>query len=129
MCGIFAAFALNDARLSFNHQEAVAEASALLKRRGPDYFGSHITTDRRAFFCHSRLAIQGKDPDSNQPYHSSNGSIVLYNGELYNPERFYDVPTNYNGTSDTPLFAEIVSTNISRLSELEAMFSFLCYSC
>jgi len=127
MCGIFAAFSLNSHRLDIDINATLKEASSLLNRRGPDNFGFYISPDNRSLLCHSRLSIQGADVESNQPYHCINGSIVVYNGEVYNSSSYNNIKTGYSGSSDTPLFAEVVSSDPSKLKSMEAMFSFLCY--
>lgn len=127
MCGIFAAFSLYNTTTDIDLDSFLLAASSLLKNRGPDHFGYSIDKSKGAFLCHSRLAIQGDDELSNQPYRCRDTSIVLYNGEIYN---VHDLPVfndSYHGTSDTPIFSELVASNPSLLSDVEGMFAFVHY--
>ena len=53
----------------------------LMKHRGPDAKGLKNTT--KWTLGHLRLSIIDLDASSNQPF-ESNGSILVYNGEIYN---------------------------------------------
>ncbi|MGI9214545.1 MAG: asparagine synthase (glutamine-hydrolyzing), partial [Gammaproteobacteria bacterium] len=74
MCGIFGI--INQAKnkkITFN----------FLKHRGPDYFGTY-TSENGVYLAHNRLSIIGLDKNSNQPMHGPNGTVIVFNGEIYN---------------------------------------------
>lgn len=56
--------------------------SNLLSHRGPDAFGCY--EDNAIYLSHNRLSIIGLDKKSNQPMHGPNGTVIVFNGEIYN---------------------------------------------
>lgn len=67
--------------LSFSREEFSRNINHL-RRGGPDESNS-ISTDSY-LFIHHRLAITGNDESGVQPKKTSVGSILLFNGEIYN---------------------------------------------
>ena len=54
----------------------------MLSHRGPDAFGCY--EDNAVYLAHNRLSIIGLDENSNQPMHGPNGTVIVFNGEIYN---------------------------------------------
>ena len=127
MCGIFSAFAEQSRRLDVDINMFRAVASDAMKRRGPDHFGFYTSEKRDVVIAHSRLAIQGRDAQSNQPFMCKSGGVLVYNGELYNANELADSHSIEITCSDTPIFAEAVIDKRVSLSEIDGMFSFVHY--
>ena len=79
MCGIFGILLS-----SFNNvsKDSFEKSFELGKKRGPEYSKLSILSDHVIFGFH-RLAINGLDEGSHQPF-SSDGVHVICNGEIYN---------------------------------------------
>lgn len=58
------------------------EYKNFLSHRGPDHFDSFWAKD--IYFAHNRLSIIGLDERSNQPMQGQNGTVIVFNGEIYN---------------------------------------------
>src|SRR5262249_47613342 len=58
--------------------------SSLLAHRGPDGSGLWFSPRQDAGFCHRRLAIIDLTDHARQPMRAPNGTVVTYNGEIYN---------------------------------------------
>ncbi len=63
---------------------ALTAMSTLLAHRGPDGEGTWIGPDNRIGLVHRRLAIIDLSPTGAQPMHAANGTVITYNGEIYN---------------------------------------------
>ena len=127
MCGIFSAFATDTNLLDINTNIFQRKASRLMKRRGPDHFNYYFSDNNDAIIAHSRLAIQGIDDYSNQPYKCNSGGILAYNGELYNANELPHSDYTTFTSSDTPIFAETVIDRRVPLSHVDGMFAFVHY--
>lgn len=81
MCGIAGIVGLR----GIGAPEQLAERmAAALAHRGPDAEGIWRDSDHLVF-GHRRLSIIDLSPESNQPFHSTDGRyVIVYNGELYN---------------------------------------------
>jgi asparagine synthase (glutamine-hydrolysing) len=79
MCGIAGQYCLNAQKeLS---ESILQDQSAVLRHRGPDDEGHWMNTV--VGMCHRRLAIL--DPErAHQPMHGPRGTVLTYNGEIYN---------------------------------------------
>ena len=58
--------------------------SKLIEHRGPDGNGQWINPDSSVGFAHQRLSIIDLSEDAAQPLAGLNGTIITYNGEIYN---------------------------------------------
>ena len=58
--------------------------SSLLAHRGPDGAGIWLSPRDDVGFCHRRLAIIDFTEQARQPMRAPNGTVVTYNGEIYN---------------------------------------------
>ncbi|MGY3534243.1 asparagine synthase (glutamine-hydrolyzing) [Bradyrhizobium sp. USDA 4452] len=83
MCGIagFVSFA----GLPLTRGKASLDAMGrLIAHRGPDGFGSWSDDAQRVGLVHRRLAIIDLTPAGAQPMLAPNGTVISYNGEIYN---------------------------------------------
>lgn len=83
MCGIAGLCAINGLMVS-RAAERVALMSRLIAHRGPDGDGHWISNDGKVGLAHRRLAIIDLSPAGAQPMHAQNGTVVTFNGEIYN---------------------------------------------
>jgi asparagine synthase (glutamine-hydrolysing) len=128
MCGIFAAVSLGS-DLSFNLPRMLAKAEIEMSSRGPDNIGYYFSQNRKVFLLHSRLAIQNLHASGSQPFLSSSGDVLIYNGEIYNTSELSASYGLNNKDGDTPLFSRILSENsIDSIKDIKGMFSFVNYS-
>lgn len=78
---------------------------AVLESRGPD--GRGVYEDERTWLLHRRLSVIDLDERSNQPFIIPDGSVLLYNGELYNYREFdADLPPRTT-SGDTEVVAHL----------------------
>jgi asparagine synthase (glutamine-hydrolysing) len=63
---------------------ALTTMSDLLAHRGPDGHGQWQSEDGRVGLAHRRLAIIDLSPTAAQPMKAANGTVITYNGEIYN---------------------------------------------
>ncbi|MDO9414073.1 MAG: asparagine synthase (glutamine-hydrolyzing) [Pseudolabrys sp.] len=127
MCGI-AGF-LSVTAKPLRHSTGVLRAmSSLIAHRGPDGHGQWVSPDVRAGFVHRRLAIIDLSPGGAQPMHAPNGTVITFNGEIYNYIELRDELSahwNFYSTSDT----EVILAAYERWGEdcvahLRGMFAF-----
>lgn len=82
MCGIAGFVSLDRPRL---HGERILDVMGrLISHRGPDGDGAWVSDDQRVGLAHRRLAIIDLSPAGAQPMHAPNGTVITYNGEIYN---------------------------------------------
>ncbi len=83
MCGIAGQISLN------NHPipsliTGLGAMSRLIAHRGPDGLGQWQSESRQVGLVHRRLAIIDLSESAAQPMHAINGTVLTYNGEIYN---------------------------------------------
>ena len=117
MCGIFAS---NDPWISSSHKKILNKH---LKFRGPD-FQSDLLKYKNWYIYHARLAIIGLKKKYNQPYECSDGSILLFNGEIFN---FKELSLNHfkikNPESDTDVLSKLIVKDNFDYNNLDGFFS------
>src|SRR5258705_13226483 len=126
MCGIAGILNLSNAEPG----DATALVSAMLdpiRHRGPDDHGTWVSSDRRVALGHRRLSILDLSPNGHQPMLGADGSVIVYNGELYNfqplRERFRGKP--FRSTSDTEVLLKCYEADGEDcLKYLNGMFAF-----
>lgn len=74
MCG-FLGFTYKD-------EQRLKEGLNNIKHRGPDNSGYYF--DEEISLGHNRLSIIDLTSNANQPMAGSNGTIIVFNGEIYN---------------------------------------------
>lgn len=83
MCGIAGAVSLCRAPIS-RLDRALAAMNHLIAHRGPDGHGFWSAPDQSCGLAHRRLAIIDLSPSGHQPMTVPNGSVLTFNGEIYN---------------------------------------------
>ena len=102
--------------------------SSLIAHRGPDGTGDWTLPDHRVGFVHRRLAIIDLSAGGAQPMEAPNGTVITYNGEIYNYiELRNELSAHwvFRSTSDT----EVILAAYDRwgedcVSHLRGMFAF-----
>ena len=118
MCGIFAS---NDPRVG---QGDLAQINARLKFRGPDRQSDLVQFSDWKLY-HSRLSIIAPTEEFSQPYRSSAGDIIVFNGEILN---FRELVAKYQLpeiSSDTAALLALLELEDFDLSEVDGFFAFL----
>jgi len=127
MCGIAGAVSLSQkpiAKLS----SALDAMSMLIMHRGPDGHGFWKAPGDVCGLAHRRLAIIDLSPSGHQPMVGPNGSVITFNGEIYNykelmRELAHDWP--FRSTSDTEtVLAAYEKWGTDCLDHLRGMFAF-----
>lgn len=83
MCGIAGLITL-DGRALPDVDRRIAAMGNLIAHRGPDGHGYWIDEARSCGLVHRRLAIIDLSPSGHQPMVGPNGTVITYNGEVYN---------------------------------------------
>lgn len=83
MCGIAGIVSL-DGKPVPRLRHRLRTMSSLIAHRGPDGHGIWVSSDEAVGFAHRRLAIIDLTSDAAQPMTANNGSVITYNGEIYN---------------------------------------------
>src|SRR5690554_6160510 len=81
MCGIAGVFSLSGP-VPENLSAELADVSSCLRKRGPDASGT-IHVDRFAA-AHTRLSIIDIDGGAQPMADGDRGTVIVYNGEIYN---------------------------------------------
>lgn len=127
MCGIAGFVALDGSPVAGADRKSHA-MSSLIAHRGPDGSGQWHSADSSVGFVHRRLAIIDLSPGGAQPMHGPNGTVITYNGEIYNYIELRDELSanwNFRSTSDT----EVILAAYEKWGEdcvlhLRGMFAF-----
>ncbi|MET3839603.1 asparagine synthase (glutamine-hydrolyzing) [Bradyrhizobium sp. OAE829] len=127
MCGIAGFVSLQNAPFA-EGASALGAMSTLISHRGPDGDGEWMSSDRRVGLVHRRLAIIDLTASGAQPMRAPNGTIITYNGEIYNYIELRNelaAHWTFRSTSDT----EVILAAYDRwgedcVSRLRGMFAF-----
>ncbi|WP_249164575.1 asparagine synthase (glutamine-hydrolyzing) [Bradyrhizobium jicamae] len=127
MCGI-AGFVSLSSRPVVNASASLEVMGALIAHRGPDGFGQWNDDAQRVGLVHRRLAIIDLTPSGAQPMHGPNGTVITYNGEIYNFIELREMLSErwtFTSSSDT----EVILAAYDRWGEgcvehLRGMFAF-----
>lgn len=100
----------------------------VLTVRGPDARGDYQHEDLR--FGHARLEVIGLGAPGAQPMVSTSGSVMVYNGEIYN---FRSVAQRFGlgaeVASDTQVLAHLMDLGrVESLSDLRGMYAFVHFN-
>jgi asparagine synthase (glutamine-hydrolysing) len=101
---------------------------SLIGHRGPDGQGTWACADQGIGFGHRRLAIIDLTPGGAQPMEAPNGTVITYNGEIYNylelREQLSDT-WQFRSKSDTEvILAAYERWGVDCVSHLRGMFAF-----
>jgi len=107
---------------------ALRAMSSLISHRGPDGDGEWLSADSRIGLVHRRLAIIDLSPSGAQPMRGQNGTVITYNGEIYNYVELREELSahwTFRSSSDT----EVILAAYDRwgddcVSRLRGMFAF-----
>lgn len=126
MCGIngffnYSRITLRDAR------EHIARMNAAIAHRGPDDSGIWSNNDGSVWLGHQRLSILDLSEKGHQPMTSPKGSVVVFNGEIYNFKHLRQGLREHDFQSDTD--TEVLLQLYDRdgqqvLDPLNGMFAF-----
>jgi asparagine synthase (glutamine-hydrolysing) len=125
MCGIAGIISLNGEVIP-NLSRRLAVMNGLQAHRGPDGEGIWVRPDHRAGFAHRRLAIIDLTT-GDQPMRGADGSVVSFNGEIYNYLELREElgPENFSTTSDTEVILEAHRRwGSEAVSRLRGMFAY-----
>jgi asparagine synthase (glutamine-hydrolysing) len=127
MCGVAGAVALGHQPVP-RLDRVLATMSTLIAHRGPDGFGFWKDERRRVGFVHRRLAIIDPSPAAHQPMVGANGSVITYNGQVYNyPELMDELKSHwrFRSRSDTEaVLAAYSKWGLNCVDHLRGMFGF-----
>lgn len=98
-----------------------AAIEAILASRGPD--GRRVFEDETRWLLHRRLSIIDLDERSNQPFTLSDGSMLVYNGELYNHHDFDSELPERTTTGDTEVIAHL-GDDPSYIAQFRGMYAY-----
>jgi asparagine synthase (glutamine-hydrolysing) len=127
MCGIAGFISLTNSPY-LQSAAALRAMSSLVAHRGPDGEGEWIAADNKTGMVHRRLAIIDLSPNGAQPMQAQNGTVITYNGEIYNYielRKELSAHWTFRSTSDT----EVILAAYDRwgedcVSRLRGMFAF-----
>jgi asparagine synthase (glutamine-hydrolysing) len=132
MCGIIGVVDLD--RVAARQPWQVGELAAVemardgMRHRGPD--GAGLWHAPGIAFGHRRLAILDLSPGGHQPMVSPGGSVLTFNGEIYNyleiKAELLDAGRTFTSTSDTEVLLQALDTwGLSRtLARIRGMYAF-----
>jgi len=83
MCGIAGQVSLNNHPIA-PLRSGLAAMSRLIAHRGPDGLGQWQSDNGQVGFVHRRLSIIDLSESAAQPMQAVNGTVLTYNGEIYN---------------------------------------------
>jgi asparagine synthase (glutamine-hydrolysing) len=127
MCGIAGAVAMTRTPVRALHR-ALRVMSELVAHRGPDGHGFWQEPDARCGLAHRRLSIIDISPSGHQPMAGPNGTVITYNGEIYNYIELMDElggSWRFRSRSDTEtILAAYARWGADCLKHLRGMFAF-----
>lgn len=123
MCGIFGIL-----RTKKSKGQLHIPLRNLLDYRGPDAFGKWLSDSKDVYMTHNRLSIIGLNEDSNQPMHGHNGTVIVFNGEIYNYKELKQTELSdypFKSKSDTEVILGLYEKyGIDCVHYLRGMFAF-----
>lgn len=99
--------------------------------RGPDDAGVWSDRPRGIFLGHQRLSILDLSARGHQPMHGTDGSSIVFNGEIYNYKeiRKQFEPTSFHSDTDTEVLLRLHERDgLAGLTPLNGMFAFALWS-
>ena len=111
-------------------QEMLQKMSSLIKHRGPDGHGTYLDLNNRFGFVHRRLSIVDLSQNGHQPMKSSNGSWIVYNGELYNYKELANqlsLKKNESSSDTAVILAAYNTWGKDCVKRFRGMFSFVIW--
>ena len=131
MCGIAGVVSIQGEAIS-DLDRNVAIMNRLLEHRGPDGQGQWSNYSKTAGLGHTRLAIIDLSEKASQPMVGADGSVISYNGELYNYVELREAlkgSWDFSSTSDTEcILACHAKFKRDCLAKFRGMFSFALWN-
>ena len=120
MCGVYG--------ITCRDEKFIRDYITTCSYRGPD--GSGIWANDDITLGHNLLAITSQPDHGKQPWHTNNGNVLIYNGEIFN---YKELVTKYNLTlqtsCDTELLAHLLDTiGIDCVGQIDSMHAFALYN-
>ncbi len=127
MCGIAGAVSLGRRPIR-RLDRALEVMNSLIAHRGPDGDGVWVADGDVVGLAHRRLAIIDLSPTGRQPMLAPNGSVISFNGEVYNYLELMEELRGgweFRSTSDTEtVLASYAKWGVECLEHLRGMFAF-----
>ncbi len=127
MCGIAGIVGL-DGRPVPRLEQCLRAADRMIAHRGPDGHGLWINERQCVGLLHRRLAIIDLTESGHQPMTAPNGTVITYNGEIYNYIELRDelkAHWDFRSTSDTEvILAAYERWGDTCVDHLRGMFAF-----
>jgi asparagine synthase (glutamine-hydrolysing) len=127
MCGIAGAISLDGHPIP-RLASALEVMNSLIAHRGPDGQGTWSGAGDRCGLAHRRLAIIDLSSSGQQPMNGPNGSVITFNGEIYNYRELMDDLSRgwrFKSRSDTEtILAAYDKWGVDCLDHLRGMFAF-----
>jgi asparagine synthase (glutamine-hydrolysing) len=127
MCGIAGILDLHRQRMP-GLDRALGAMGRLIAHRGPDGSGEWMSPDGSVGLAHRRLAIIDLSPGGAQPMSAPNGTVISYNGEIYNYRELRDALAGCwsfcSGSDTETILAAYEADGTECLKRLRGMFAF-----
>jgi asparagine synthase (glutamine-hydrolysing) len=120
MCGIYG--------ITAKDPEFIQSFIDICKHRGPD--GECVWTSDTVTLGHNLLSIMASPDQSQQPWKTPKGNMLVYNGEIFNYYELKQKHTNFVDTTgcDTELLAWGLDTfGLNFIDEIDSMHGFAYY--
>lgn len=121
MCGIYG--------ITKNDIEFVKRYMHLCSHRGPD--GSGVFANERITLGHNLLSITDDPKNSQQPWYTAKGNILVYNGEIFNYKELVKHYKNFQPRTncDTELLAwGLDECGLDFIDKMDSMHGFAYYN-
>jgi len=132
MCGIAGTLNISNAPVP-GLDPSLRAMSNLIAHRGPDGEGQWQNLVGSVGLVHRRLAIIDLSESAAQPMPGVNGTVITYNGEIYNYKELRSALVQYwsfRSHSDTEcILAAYDKYGGDCLGHIRGMFSFLIWGC
>ncbi len=127
MCGIAGIISMSRAPVK-TLSSCLQTMTSLIAHRGPDGEGEWQNPNKSIGFVHRRLAVIDLSDAATQPMVGVNGTVIVYNGEIYNykelRQNFKDIWT-FKTHSDTEcILAAYAKYGEECINQLRGMFAF-----
>jgi asparagine synthase (glutamine-hydrolysing) len=127
MCGIAGAVSLDGGPIPCL-PSVLGVMSSLIAHRGPDGQGAWSAPGQRCGLAHRRLSIIDLAPSGAQPMSGPSGSVITFNGEIYNYRELMNELAggwSFRSKSDTEsILAAYERWGVDCLDRLRGMFAF-----
>lgn len=120
MCGIYG--------ITAKDPEFIQNFIEICKHRGPD--GESVWTSDEVTLGHNLLSIMASPANSQQPWKTPKGNMLVYNGEIFNYYELKEKYKDFNDTSgcDTELLAwGLDKFGMDFIDEIDSMHGFAYY--